>query len=499
MIKLMKKRIQYSITPAKGQALLQFNGRKFPKKIDLLETELVEKIRHKSKKDLLEKDKNINPNFTNILLQGDCISTCAYLQSKKIKIDLVYIDPPFSSGVNYTKKIYLRESKKSELKKKHNIIGEEVMYGDVWQKEDYLNWLYESLLVIRDVMSKKASIYVHLDWHIGHYVKILLDEIFGEENFVNEIIWYYNSGARSDHFGKRHDSIFVYAKSRENIIFQADNVRVPYSENINIPKSKEKYYHKKGKVADNVWAIPIIAQNDKTERENYPTQKPIKLLERIIQASSLQGMIVADFFSGSGTTAKVANSLKRKFISCDIGVNAIQTSRDRLVKAKVDFDIYKIQPETKKTKKALNAFFAKKKITSSMLDSAVIEMIKQKNKYKVEIKKFCSPYLKNKIADYNSKIKSSKKNSTIKENQQNNKKALRISDSGLELIEAVQFDTMLGKVWQSNLELEDKASEKNKIKGIYLLETDQFKIKLRNIAGFEVIISSDEIATSNKK
>lgn len=136
----------------------------------------------------------------NLVIRGECISACAYLKEQGIKVDLVYIDPPFASGADYAKKVYLRRNPKlaekvaaaeqqmdiEELK-----AFEEKMYGDIWQKEDYLNWMYENLLAIKSIMSETASIYVHLDTKIGHYVKILLDEIFGEDKFINEIIWHY--------------------------------------------------------------------------------------------------------------------------------------------------------------------------------------------------------------------------------------------------------------------------------------------------------------------
>lgn len=131
-----------------------------------------------------------NPD-NNMVIRGECISACAYLKDKGISVDLVYIDPPFASGADYAKKVYLRRNPKvaEAIAKAEEEIEmneafkafEEKMYGDVWNKEDYLNWMYENLLAIKSVMSETASIYVHLDWHIGHYVKILMDEIFGED------------------------------------------------------------------------------------------------------------------------------------------------------------------------------------------------------------------------------------------------------------------------------------------------------------------------------
>ena len=133
-------------------------------------------------------------NDSNLVIRGECVSACAWLRSQNKTVDLVYIDPPFASGADYAKKIYIRCNPKmaEKIKEAEQSMDsdelrafEEKMYGDVWDKEKYLNWMYENLVAIRSVMSDSASIYVHLDWHIGHYVKILMDEIFGEDNFRN--------------------------------------------------------------------------------------------------------------------------------------------------------------------------------------------------------------------------------------------------------------------------------------------------------------------------
>ena len=162
----------------------------------------------------------------NMIIRGECLSACAYLKEQGVKVDLVYIDPPFASGADYAKKVYVRRNPKvaeaisqaeTELDIDELKAFEETMYGDVWDKEKYLNWMYENLVAIKSVMSDTASIYVHLDWHIGHYVKILMDEIFGEENFVNEITWKRNfahgdTGQGAQHFGRISDYIFLYKK-----------------------------------------------------------------------------------------------------------------------------------------------------------------------------------------------------------------------------------------------------------------------------------------------
>ena len=600
----MKTPKQYNITPAKGQALLNFQGRRFPDKIDVFETELIEEVRNTKAKEqsLFDKETVLNSDFRNLLIQGDCLSACAYLKQQNIKVDLVCIDPPFASGASYAKKIYLRNGVVSEVEAQDNTIGEEIMYGDIWQKEDFLNWLYERLLAIKDVMSETGSIYVHLDWHIGHYVKILLDEVFGEELFKNEIIWCYSGGAVPvDKLPNKHDVIYWYSKSPD--VWTYNPIYKSYSEKTQqrgrtAVKGNNAGLREEGTPITDWWTdlTPVTSPTD-PEKQYYVTQKPESLLKRIINLSSEAGMIVADFFSGSGTTAKSAEDEKRKFIACDIGINALQTTRDRLVKAGASFDILKIkdglrlfrnpaqttakifsiidgfksrtdlnlnefwdggiaQPKgtyspvkfsgihDKLTKEVLDVYLeeiymledttnkaneviiiyahkafeidqeylnkqlnktAKTELKVKLVslddllgekrdalftpDNADIKVSKQGSKYKVEIKKFFSPYLKNKIDDYNAR---KTKKGTI---EQDLSKAVKISSTGLELIEAVQFDTTLIKVWKSNPDLEDKAGIKEKIKGVYTLDTDKFRIKIRNIAGDEIIIDNEKINT----
>lgn len=303
----------------------------------------------------------------NKVIRGECLSTCAYLKEQGIQVDLVYIDPPFASGADYAKKVYIRrnplvaraiEQAESELDIEELRTFEEKMYGDVWDKERYLNWMYENLMAIKSVMSDNASIYVHLDWHIGHYVKILMDEIFGEDNFLNEIIWCYTGGTDTNKsFAKKHDCIYVFNKSADYIFnpqygafaegtlkrFNKQDENGRYKENkLADGRVTKTYMKEEGKVLPDYWNFPIV---NKTYEESvdYATQKPEALLERIIKASSNEGMVVADFFGGSGVTAAVANRLGRRFIHCDIGINSIQTVRDRLKAANAEFEIQEIK------------------------------------------------------------------------------------------------------------------------------------------------------------
>lgn len=302
-----------------------------------------------------------NPNH-NLVLRGECLSACAYLKEKGVKVDLVYIDPPFASGADYAKKVYIRRNPKvaEAIKQAETEVDsedlrnfEEKMYGDVWDKERYLNWMYENLVAIKAVMSDTGSIYVHLDWHIGHYVKILMDEIFGEDKFRNEIVWCYTGPTnQKNNFPRKHDLIFLYDKS-EQYVFNSDSVRIGFKKSTKTGgktslagkqnDSVLEELDKKGKIVEDWWIDIADLGKVHTQDVGYATQKPEALLERIIKASSNEGMLVADFFGGSGVTAAVANKLGRNFIHCDVGINSIETTRDRLRKAGAEFEVMEVK------------------------------------------------------------------------------------------------------------------------------------------------------------
>ena len=315
----------------------------------------------------MELKEQIGQNPNNMVIRGECLSACAYLKDKGIQVDLVYIDPPFASGADYAKKVYIRRNPKvaaaiaqaeSELDIEELKAFEEKMYGDVWDKERYLNWMYENLMAMKSIMSDEASIYVHLDYHIGHYVKILMDEIFGEENFQNEIVWYYYNkmpDKRKPIFTRSHDTIFFYTKNDNHLFnLQTEERETPVVQlvrkkvdgkmvNARDEDGNVMYQESTERIIDSVWKLPMLQPAGTKEPMVYGTQKPEALLERIIKASSNEGMLVADFFGGSGVTAAVANKLGRNFIHCDIGINSIQTSRDRLLADKAEFKILEVK------------------------------------------------------------------------------------------------------------------------------------------------------------
>ena len=347
----------------------------------------------------MEKQERVGKNPEgNLVIRGECVSACAYLKEQGVQVDLVYIDPPFASGADYAKQVYIRRNPKvaeaiaqaeQELDIEELKSFEEKMYGDVWDKEKYLSWMYENLMAIKSVMSESASIYVHLDWHIVHYIKVLMDEIFGEDNFVNDITWkrQTSSGFKGKNaMGKNHDNILVYVKSDS---FLYNTIYLPYSEeyiakrfsHVEIVNGKERrfkdaflgtattddtiarlksenriYYTENGGMRlkiyldeapgiplDDVWTDLNAVNSQAEEREEYATQKPEALLNRIITASTNKDMLVADFFGGSGVTAAVAHKLGRRFIHCDIGINSIQTARDRLKTDGAEFDVLEVK------------------------------------------------------------------------------------------------------------------------------------------------------------
>ena len=312
----------------------------------------------------MEKQETVGENADgNMVIRGECVSACAYLKDRGIKVDLVYIDPPFDSGADYAKKVYVRRNPKvaeaiaqaeQELDIDDLKAFEEKMYGDVWNNEKYLNWMYENLMAIKSVMSETASIYVHLDWHIGHYVKILMDEIFGEDRFRNEAIWCYSGGGTPKHeMPHKHDTIFWYSigsgdeEWNDQWIFNVEYRA--YSEGTlqrgrTQVKGENAELRAEGTPINDWWTdVPKITSPTDPEKLDYSTQKSEALLSRIIKMCSNAGMVVADFFGGSGVTAAVANKLDRKFIHCDIGLNSIQTTRDRLVADGAEFDVFKIK------------------------------------------------------------------------------------------------------------------------------------------------------------
>lgn len=271
------------------------------------------------------------------LLAGDESSG---LEPLRGKVNLIYIDPPFDSKADYRTKISLPHNQITQKPTTFEQFG----YSDLWQKGtvSYLEYMYPRLVLMKELLSKTGSIYVHIDWHVGHYLKILLDDIFGKENFRNEIVWIYTRmGTKGQKiFSRAHDNVYWYSKNN-SWIFNLDEVRLPYSEGSlarqgyqlnrlgsGISKQGVTVLNNIGKCPEDWFDIPYLRGN---ERVDYATQKPEKLLERIISASSNEGDLVCDFFGGSGTTAAVAERLGRRWITTDIGKPACLVMRKRFI------------------------------------------------------------------------------------------------------------------------------------------------------------------------
>lgn len=273
-------------------------------------------------------------DIPNQLILGDNLAIMsALLPEYEGRIDLIYADPPFFTNRRYSARVGHGEDSRKP--------GEWELadgYPDHWHNiDDYLDMLYPRLLLMHRLLSPTGTLYLHLDWHANAYARLLLDEIFGTDRILNEIIWVYHgpSPIRSA-FNRKHDTILVYTKSKE-YTFNVDDVRQPYNPQTvkTFASSSKAGFGKKpdlerGKVPEDWWYFPVVARLH-NERTGYPTQKPEALLERIILASSNPSDIVADFFCGSGTTAVVASRLNRRFIASDVTRRAVHTTRSRLI------------------------------------------------------------------------------------------------------------------------------------------------------------------------
>jgi DNA modification methylase len=276
----------------------------------------------------------------NRLILGDNLAVMAALLPKyEGKLNLIYADPPFFTNRKFSARIGRGEDSRKPAQWK---LADG--YHDNWSDLDaYLDFLYQRLALMYRLLAPHGTLYLHLDWHADAYARLILDEIFGADNLLNELIWaYHGPSPIRTAFNRKHDTILSYVKGKD-YTFNADAVREPYNQNtVNTFKSSRKAGFGKipdlerGKVPEDWWYFPVVARLH-NERTGYPTQKPEALLERIILASSNPGDWVADFFSGSGTTAFVAARHGRNFIAVDQTLRAIHTTRNRLLDAQAGF------------------------------------------------------------------------------------------------------------------------------------------------------------------
>lgn len=273
--------------------------------------------------------------WINKIFWGDNLQVMSHLLKEyRGQIDLIYIDPPFDSKADYKKKIEIRGIGTTQS---DSTSFEEKQYGDIWTNDEYLQFMYERFILLRELLSETGTIVVHLDYHKCHHIRLVMDEVFGADNFRNEIIWTYNGGATPPKdYPRKHDNLLRYVKNSKKSDWTFNIEYRPYNEQT---AERMKHIHK-GIMVDldrgtpmTDWWIDIKVPTGPMNREKngYPTQKPERLLERIIKACSNPGDLVFDCFMGSGTTQAVAMKLGRRFIGADINLGAIQTTTKRLL------------------------------------------------------------------------------------------------------------------------------------------------------------------------
>jgi DNA modification methylase len=286
-------------------------------------------------------------DFRNMLLWGDNkLVMASLLRDFRGKIDLIYIDPPFDVGIDFSMDVPVGDG--PETLEKDQSLLEAVAYRDMWGKDtnSYLHTMYERLVLMRDLLNEKGSIYVHCDWHVGFWLRAIMDEVYGRENFRNEIVWYYYNkmhDVRKSQYPRSHDTILFYSKSkRPTYHLQKDEREQPVMQlvrkkvngrmvNARDENGNVLYRESTERNVDDVWRIPMLQPADKTQNTGYSTQKPEALVSRIIQACSDEDSLIADLFCGSGTTGAVAERLGRRWIMADLGRFAIHTSRKRMI------------------------------------------------------------------------------------------------------------------------------------------------------------------------
>jgi DNA modification methylase len=386
------KPTEVKLTAAKGRPMLQWVGKKPLSRVTAFPAQLAETFDPSGELATAHGEQR-----TGNLYYGDNKEVLAHLLANgyRGKVDLIYIDPPFDSGADYVRKVTLRgKSALAKLEGESYSLGEQVQYTDIWANDNYLQFMYERLILLKELLSEEGSIYVHCDWHKSHYVRCLMEEVFGSENLQNEIVWQRTS-ARSDSttYNHIHDCIFFFTKGEEfiwhdqydahtseyaderysqsdedgrkyqlvdmssphprpNMMYQwmghdcpakgwrysketmqklHDEGQIWYPSNkLKRPRLKKYLDKSPGRPLQSIWSDIYPVNSQAAERSDYPTQKPETLLERLISASTDQNGLVLDCFIGSGTTAAVAQKLGRRWIVCDINKGAIQTTSKRL-------------------------------------------------------------------------------------------------------------------------------------------------------------------------
>lgn len=358
----IKKPKDVTVAKAKGRPMLTWVGKKPLARVKAYPAQAVERFDATGGKPLPLQAVNWSDWPTDLphgglLYHGDNKDVLAHLLANGFrgKVKLIYIDPPFDSGADYVRKVQLRGAKGTvKIDGEDYTLGEQVQYSDIWANDNYLQFMYERLLMLRELLSEDGSIYLHCDESRSHLLRCLLDEAFGESNFLNSICWHFNNKPQFSfvsYFPRDIQTVHVYAKNVGSHQFAHQyvaNAR-PRKQNVVTWDKHEKrrvslrdesgnvvYRESTERLLGSMWDIPMVNPAG-GERADYPTQKPEALLEKVMAASSMAGDLVLDCFVGSGTTVAVAQRLGRRWIGCDINKGAIQTTAKRLqdlIKAK---------------------------------------------------------------------------------------------------------------------------------------------------------------------
>ena len=327
-IKKTESNIQ-KLSTTKGRAMLQWYEKSAPKSIEWFPAQEKEVYG------------NMNAKDWNKIFWGDNKQVLSHLlKDYRGEVDLIYIDPPFDSKADYVKKVKLKGQQVNGVEQS---VLEEMQYTDIWEKDEYLQFMYERLIILRELLSEKGSIYLHCDHHKNSQLRMIMDEVFGEENFINEIVWCYTGPTNQKrNFPRKHDTLYWYEKNKNGRVFNIDELRVGYKKSTKsggktaltgrADDATLEALDKQGKLVEDWWVDVADIGKVHSEDLGYPTQKTEGLLERIIRASSNEGDLVMDCFMGSGTTLAVAQKLNRRWIGCDINKGAVITTTERINK-----------------------------------------------------------------------------------------------------------------------------------------------------------------------
>ena len=353
MTENIQKPKDVTITKAKGRPMLTWVGKKPLARVRAYPAQAIERFDATSGQPaaLHAADWSDWPHDLpqgGLLYHGDNKDVLAHLLANGFrgKVKLIYIDPPFDSGADYVRKVQLRGAKGTvKIDGEDYTLGEQVQYSDIWANDNYLQFMYERLLMLKDLLAENGAIYLHCDPTKSHHLRCLMDEIFGPESFRNEIVWWYWNKFQGNinRFASNHDTILAYAKGsppyqkikaeRAEVVQQLARRWDGESKslvNVRDENGDLVYIDSDEKTIDDVWLIPMLQPADKKENVGYPTQKREDLLSLVIASSSEPGDLVLDCFIGSGTTGAVAQKLGRRWIGCDINKGAIQTTAKRI-------------------------------------------------------------------------------------------------------------------------------------------------------------------------